>query len=132
MVILTPKMVENIFYLIGIFMATKNYISNFEDIPFTPNYFKSANIIPDCVLSKEPSIFKLCVFQNLFPEFDLIITINTIRGRSPLIFKLHILVLIWTMSQFLSPLPLVDIMSWTSGYSILGHPVLLGSYAGHN
>ena len=37
MVILAPKMFENIFEFFGILMAVKNYTSNFSDNPVGPN-----------------------------------------------------------------------------------------------
>ena len=41
MVILTPKMVENIIGIIFILTAVKNYTSNFADSPFGPDYYSS-------------------------------------------------------------------------------------------
>ena len=38
-------MVENSFEIICIFTAPKNDTSNFEDIPFNPDFFKSASFL---------------------------------------------------------------------------------------
>ena len=44
-VILTPKMVENIFEIISILTAAKNRIGNFVDTPFDPDYCISSKIV---------------------------------------------------------------------------------------
>ena len=43
MVFLAPKMVGNIFDIIFILTAAKNYTSNFADSPFGPDYCSSSN-----------------------------------------------------------------------------------------
>ena len=44
-VILTPKIVENIFEIISIFMAAINHMSNFLDTPLDPNYCTTTKIV---------------------------------------------------------------------------------------
>ena len=45
-VILTPKIVENIYEIIRIFTAAKNHISNFADTHFDPDYCTPSKIVP--------------------------------------------------------------------------------------
>ena len=64
--ILTPKMVENIFEIICIFTAAKNHISNFVDTPFDPDYCIPSRIFPRRVRFKNVFMLKSQIQQVKF------------------------------------------------------------------
>ena len=64
--ILTPQMIENIFEIIFILTAVKNYTSNYADSPFGPDYCSSSN-----ASITGPSIST--IIQCIFKIFQIIV-----------------------------------------------------------
>ena len=73
MVILTPKMAKNIFEIIYIFTAAKNYTSNVSDTPFGHDHCTSSNVFliassyqPDfqCIFEKNPNFVIFFTFSK--------------------------------------------------------------------
>ena len=68
MVILTPKMVENIFEILCILTAVKNYTSNFTDTPFRHDYIKSSKASLNAP-SNQPYFLNISTFWYIFHNF---------------------------------------------------------------